>query len=53
MWMNGCTYPSFCYDSWNAIIEGRWYHYVAVVGSNFNTGYLNGQLMKSKSSITR
>ena len=48
MWMNGCTYPSFCYDSWNAIIEGQWYHYVAVVGSNFNTGYLNGQLMADR-----
>lgn len=44
-WKNGCTFPTFCYDSWNPIIEGVWYHYVAVVGTNFNTGYLNGQLM--------
>lgn len=48
MWTNGCTYPSFCYDSWNPIVEGQWYHYVAVVGANFNTGYLNGQLMTDR-----
>ncbi|MEA3443345.1 MAG: LamG-like jellyroll fold domain-containing protein [Bacteroidota bacterium] len=45
IWSNGCTLPSFCYDSWIPIIEGQWYHFVAVVGSNFNTGYLNGELM--------
>lgn len=28
--------------------EGLWYHYVAVVGTNFNTGYLNGQLMTDR-----
>jgi hypothetical protein len=44
-WTNGCTYPSFCYDSGNPIGENQWYHYVAVVGSDFNTGYLNGELM--------
>jgi len=47
-WTNGCTFPSFCYDSWNPIIEGAWYHYVAVVGDDFNTGYLNGQLMTDR-----
>lgn len=47
-WTNGCTYPSFCYDSGNPITEGQWYHYVAVVGSDFNTGYLNGQLMTDR-----
>jgi len=48
MWTNGCTLPSFCYDSWNPITEGQWYHYVAVVGTNFNTGYLNGQMMMDR-----
>ena len=47
-WTNGCTYPSFCYDSWNPLSENQWYHYVAVVGSDFNTGYLNGQLMTAR-----
>ena len=47
-WTNGCTYPSFCYDSWNPLSESQWYHYVAVVGSDFNTGYLNGQLMTDR-----
>lgn len=44
-WTNGCTFPTFCYDSWNPIDEGVWYHYVAIVGPNYNTGYLNGDLM--------
>lgn len=44
-WANGCTFPSFCYDSWDPIIIGIWYHYVAVVGEDFNTGYLNGEEM--------
>lgn len=47
-WTNGCTFPSFCYDSWNPIIEGEWYHFVAVVGDDFNTGYLNGQEMHDR-----
>lgn len=47
-WTNGCTYPSFCYDSWNPIIEGEWYHFVAIVGDNFNTGYLNGVEMSDR-----
>ena len=47
-WTNGCTYPSFCYDSWNPIVEGQWYHYVAVVGGNFNTGYLDGEEMDDR-----
>jgi hypothetical protein len=47
-WTNGCTYPSFCYDSWHAIEEGKWYHYVAIVGSNFNTGYLDGEEMNER-----
>jgi hypothetical protein len=47
-WTNGCTYPSFCYDSGNPLSESQWYHYVAVVGIDFNTGYLNGQLMTDR-----
>lgn len=47
-WTNGCTFPSFCYDSWNPITEGIWYHYVAVVGEDYNTGYLNGQEMTDR-----
>ena len=47
-WKNGCTFPTFCYDSWNPIEVGEWYHYVAVVGSDFNTGYLNGQVMDDR-----
>jgi len=48
MWTNGCTYPSFCYNSGSSMVQGEWYHYVAVVGSNFNTGYLNGQIMTDR-----
>ena len=48
IWSNGCTYPSFCYDSRNPIVEGQWYHFVAVVGADFNTGYLDGQLMTDR-----
>ena len=48
MWTNGCTFPSFCYDSRNPVTEGQWYHYVAVVGSDYNTGYLNGELMEDR-----
>ena len=47
-WKNGCTFPTFCYDSWNPISEGVWYHYVAVVGADYNTGYLNGMVMTDR-----
>ncbi len=49
---NSCQLPSFCYDSHSdvhmqdkqgAIREKQWYHYVAVVGEDGNTGYLNGK----------
>ena len=43
IWKNGCTYPSFCFDSNDAMEENRWYHFVAVVGPDYNTGYLNGK----------
>lgn len=48
IWKNGCTYPSFCYDSNQAIEIGKWYHFVAVVGENYNTGYLNGKEMTNR-----
>lgn len=45
---NDCFLPSFCYDSWNGIEEGKWYHFAAVVGSNYNTGFLNGVEMDDR-----
>ena len=42
LWKNGCTYPSFCFDSNEPIALGKWYHLVVVVGLDYNTGYLNG-----------
>lgn len=48
IWKDGCTYPSFCFDSNDAITTGEWYHFVAVVGEDFNTGYLNGQEMTNR-----
>jgi len=45
IWANGCTYPSFCFDSNFAIEEGKWNHIVIVVGENYNTGFLNGEEM--------
>ncbi len=43
LFMNGCSLPSLCYDTDFNLDEGSWYHFVAVVGENYNTGYLNGQ----------
>ena len=37
-----------CFDSNARLQPGQWYHFVAVVGPNFNTGYLNGQEMKDR-----
>ncbi len=48
IWKNGCTYPSFCFDSGKPITAGHWYHFVAVVGEDFNTGYLNGREMAGR-----
>lgn len=48
IWANGCTYPSFCFDSNDPLTEGEWYHFVAVVGPDFNTGYLNGLEMTNR-----
>lgn len=35
----------FCYDSGENLLENTWYHFVAVVGPDGNTGYLNGKPM--------
>jgi hypothetical protein len=48
LWANGCTYHSFCYDSNHAMELGKWYHFVAVVGEDYNTGYLNGEEMTDR-----
>jgi hypothetical protein len=45
---NGCTYPSMCFDSGTPLQESVWYHFVAVVGRSFNTGYLNGEEMSAR-----
>lgn len=43
VWSNGCTLPSFCFDSGFDITKNQWHHFVVVVGENYNTGYLNGE----------
>lgn len=43
---NGCSVPSFCFDSWEDMEPDRWYHFVAVVGEEYNTGYLDGKPME-------
>ncbi len=48
IWSNGCTLPSFCYDSNDHLKKGQWYHFVAVVGEDYNTGYLNGKEMLNR-----
>lgn len=45
---NGCTKPSFCFNSNQSIIEGQWYHLVVVVGEDYNTGYLDGEEMRNR-----
>lgn len=45
---DGCEKPSFCFDSRYPLFEGKWYHFVAVVGVDFNTGYLNGEEMVNR-----
>jgi hypothetical protein len=45
---NGCTHPSFCYDSRRDVTVGEWHHFVAVVGPDGNTGYFDGQEMTSR-----
>jgi hypothetical protein len=48
IWKNGCTFPSFCYDSGSPIPEDKWHHLVVVVGEDYNTGYLNGEEMVNR-----
>src|SRR6056297_502665 len=48
IWKNGCTYPSFCFDTNEPIPTRQWHHIVIVVGENFNTGYLNGKEMDNR-----
>lgn len=45
---DGCEFPTFCYDSNKAIKENKWYHFVAIVGEKYNTGYLNGEEMVNR-----
>ena len=49
---SSCDYPTVCFDTHSDshlddvegfIKPGEWYHFVAVVGENYNTGYLNGE----------
>lgn len=40
--------PVQCFDSNMPLQPGRWYHFVAVVGDRFNTGYLNGREMVNR-----
>jgi len=49
---NPCELPKVCFDTHSEphlqdtagiIEENKWYHFVAVVGNDFNTGYLNGE----------
>lgn len=49
IWKNGCTYPSFCFDSNKAISTGQWHHIVVVVNEASNTGYLDGREMTGRS----
>lgn len=37
-----------CFDSGSDLAVGQWYHFAAVIGPDFNTGYLNGQEMVSR-----
>jgi len=48
IWKNGCTYPSFCFDSNIGISTGQWHHIVVVVDENSNTGYLDGKEMTGR-----
>jgi hypothetical protein len=48
IWKNGCTYPSFCFDSNKPIPTREWHHIVIVVGDNYNTGFFNGKEMEDR-----
>ncbi len=49
---NACELPTVCFDSHSEphledtkgiINQNKWYHFVVVVGKDYNTGYLNGE----------
>jgi hypothetical protein len=49
---NPCKLPTLCFDTHSEphlqdtkgiIKQNEWYHFVAVVGKDYNTGYLNGE----------
>jgi hypothetical protein len=49
---NPCEQPTFCFDTHSEphlqdtkgiIKQNEWYHFVAIVGKDYNTGYLNGE----------
>lgn len=40
--------PLFCFDSRVNLELDTWYHFAAVVGVDYNTGYLNGSEMTSR-----
>ncbi len=51
MYDKSCFKPTMCFDSNDGIgiIEpDRWYHFIAVVGEDYNTGYLNGQELSNR-----
>lgn len=46
-----CAEPALCFDTNNGsgIIETeKWYHFVGVIGGDYNTGYLNGEELKNR-----
>lgn len=46
-----CAYPALCFDTNNEtgnIEIGKWYHFVGIVGEDYNTGYLNGEELKNR-----
>jgi hypothetical protein len=40
--------PTFCYDSRVNLSLNTWHHFVAVMGENFNTGYMDGVEMTDR-----
>ncbi|HSF84553.1 MAG TPA: Ig-like domain-containing protein [Acidimicrobiia bacterium] len=40
--------PTLCFDSNFNLEEGAWYHFVGVIGPDYNTGYLNGVEMTDR-----
>ncbi len=48
IWKDGCTYPSFCFDTRFPVSKNEWHHFVAVVGPDYNTGYLDGEEMTNR-----